>query len=103
MNEEFIKLVKEGLKEIDEGTCIPFSEVRKIIDEWKNLDTSSPALPGHLMSLEQFREYIMSAEQADTISLDEFKERWEEKKVAFNPISLSTKNFKFDRNEVNDR
>ena len=41
---------------------------------------NSPALPGSPMSMKEFKNWIKEAEAAPTISLEDFKAQWAEKK-----------------------
>jgi hypothetical protein len=49
----------------------------KIVDD-ANLD--SPALPGAQMSLKAFKDWIAKSEEAPTVSLQEAKSKWAEKR-----------------------
>jgi hypothetical protein len=49
----------------------------KIVDD-ANLD--SPALPGAQMSLKAFKDWIAKSEEAPTVSLQDAKSKWAEKR-----------------------
>lgn len=53
-------------------------EEKKQIKIVSDIDLNSPALPGSVMSVQAFRDWIAKAEKSPTMSLEEAKKLWAE-------------------------
>ena len=61
-------------------------ETNHLISILENSDIDSPSLPGAALSLKEFKSWIVDAEQASTVSLNELKEKWTGKRKQFQKI-----------------
>lgn len=55
-------------------------ESKHFISIIENSDLDSPSLPGAALSLSEFKNWIMDAESASTVSLNQAKEKWANKR-----------------------
>jgi hypothetical protein len=55
-------------------------ETKHLIRILENSELDSPSLPGSALSLSQFKSWIKEAEQTSTVSLNEAKEKWANKR-----------------------